>query len=100
VGDFGFLQAGSIVFEGQAIEVFIDVEAPQAVRVCELAEGPELLGTKQALQVVGYFDQGHAAIIATSALALPDCAFHLSEAWRMMPSSITVYIRDHDSRSG
>jgi hypothetical protein len=82
VGDFGFLQAGSIVFEGQAIELFIDVEAPQAIRVRELPEGSELLGTKRTLQVVGYFDEGHAAIIATPGLACgtTPSSLHLSEA--------------------
>jgi hypothetical protein len=30
-----------------------------------LTQGAELLGTKWALQFVGYFDQGHGWIIAT-----------------------------------
>jgi len=80
VGDFGFLEARSVVFEGEAIELFVDAEAAQAVGVCELTEGSELLGAKRALQFVGNFDESHAVIIARPS----------DEAWRTAASSITV----------
>ena len=72
VSDFSFLQARSVIFEGQAIEVFIDVEAAQAVGVCELTEGSQLVGAKGALEFVGNFDESHASIIAIVAAALPE----------------------------
>jgi len=64
VSDLRLFQAGSVVFERQAIEVLVHAESPQTVDVRELAEGAKLLGTQRALQFVGYFDQGHTRIIA------------------------------------
>lgn len=66
VSHFGFLQARSVIFEGQAMEVLINAEAAQTVGIGELTEGAELFGAQRALQFVGDFDQGHAWIIATS----------------------------------
>ncbi len=66
VSHFGFLQARSIIFEGQAMEVLINAEAAQTVGIGELPEGAELFGAQRALQFVGDFDQGHAWIIAMS----------------------------------
>ena len=65
VRDFGFLQARCVILKRELIELLVDVEAPEAVGVGELAEGAELFGAQGPLQFVGYFDQGHVRIIAT-----------------------------------
>ena len=65
VGDLGFFQARCVILERQLIELLVDLEAPQAIGVGELAEGAELFGAQRPLQFVGYFHQGHIWIIAT-----------------------------------
>ena len=65
MGDFGFFEARGVVLEGEAIGLFVDAKAAQAVGVGELTEGTELLWVKRALQLVGYFNEGHGRIIAT-----------------------------------
>ena len=59
VGDFGFFQAGSVVFELQPVLQFVDVEAAQAVGVGEEGEMAELVGLERGLEFVGDFDEGH-----------------------------------------
>ena len=65
VSDLGLLQARRIVLERKLIELLVDLEAPQAIGVGELAERAELFGAQGPLQFVGYFHQGHSWIIAT-----------------------------------
>ena len=73
------------------MEVFVDAKASQAIGIGELAEGAELLGAKRAWQFVGYFDQGHAAIIATPQDWNWRRATFLREAGNMQRSSINLY---------
>ncbi len=56
VSHFGLFQPRSVIFERQAIEVFIDVKAPQAIGIGELAESAELFGPQRPLQFVSDFD--------------------------------------------
>ena len=51
VSDFGLLQARRVVLERQLIELLVDLEAPQAIGVGELAESAELFGAQRALAV-------------------------------------------------
>jgi hypothetical protein len=76
VSDFGLLQAGCVVLERKLIELLVDLEAPQAIGVGELAESAELFGAQRPLQFVGYFHQGHIWIIATRGL----------KRWRVFPT--------------
>ena len=46
--------------------MFVNAETAQAVGIGELSQSTELLGAKRARQFVGDFDEGHAAIIASS----------------------------------
>ena len=77
VSDFGLFQARCVILERQLIELLVDLEAPQAIGVGELAESAELFGAQRPLQVVGYFHQGHIWIIATRARS--DCGFSQGE---------------------
>ncbi len=76
VGDFGLFQARCVILERQLVELLVDLEAPQAIGVGELAEGAELFGAQRPLQFVGYFHQSHMWIIATPG----------PKRWRVFPT--------------
>lgn len=62
------LQPRGVVLEGKAIELLVDAEAAQSVRVGEYTQCAKLFGTERYLQIVGYFDQSHVGIIAARSL--------------------------------
>jgi hypothetical protein len=49
VSDFGLLQARCVILERQLVELLVDLEAPQAIGVGELAEGAELFRAQRPL---------------------------------------------------
>jgi hypothetical protein len=57
--DYEFFETRGIVIEMQQIFVFLEAEALQAVGICELAEGAELLGLQRMLQFVGHRHVSH-----------------------------------------
>jgi hypothetical protein len=59
-----------------------------------LPEGAELLWMKRTLQFVGYFDQGHAWIIATPCPGITRHCLRafIREAWLVVASSVLLYI--------
>ena len=61
---FCFLQSRSIVFHGNPVQLFVYVKSADSVGVGNRAQGAELFGAQQGLQIVGYFDESHANIIA------------------------------------
>jgi hypothetical protein len=67
----GFAQARSVVFEGQAILLFVDVEAAQPVGIRKFAETVHLLEAERRLQLVGNFQECHGRDYSSTRPASP-----------------------------
>lgn len=61
---FGFLEARSVVLEGQLVLGIVDAKAPQSVGIREFAKTSQLVVAQRSLQLVGDFHECHGGIIA------------------------------------
>jgi hypothetical protein len=67
MGDLRLPQARGVVFERQLVGRWVDAEATQAIRVCELAKVAQLVVGQRGLQFIGDFHEGHCGIIPAGA---------------------------------
>ena len=56
VQDLGFSEARGIVFEGEAVVLFVYAQATKAIGVGELSQALELLVAERRLQLIGDFE--------------------------------------------